>query len=73
MHTAKAYISRLLYNKFFWQLLLATFMLGMAFFFIKHEHVELFQIREQLLESNPWYVALGILLTGVYIYFQAQM
>jgi phosphatidylglycerol lysyltransferase len=73
MQKAKTYLSKLLYNKFFWQLILAAFMLGMAAFFIQHEHVELFQIREQLAESNGWYVSLGILLTGVYIYFQGLM
>ncbi len=51
----------------------AVFIIGMAVFFIRHEHVELLDIREQLAGSNPWYVALGIGLTGIYLLAQAQL
>ncbi|TAL66628.1 MAG: lysylphosphatidylglycerol synthetase family protein [Bacteroidetes bacterium] len=73
MDKAKSFISKLLYNKFFWQLIFATFLIGMAIFFIRHENLELYKIREQLSGSNSWYVALGILLTCVYLIFQALM
>jgi len=73
MHKATIFVSKLLYNKFFWQLILAAFMIAMAAFFINHEHLELLQIRKQLSHSNGWFVALGVLLTGVYIIFQGQM
>lgn len=73
MLKAKVFISTLLYNKFFWQLILAVFMLGMAVFFVRNEHIELIKIQDQLATSNPLYVGIGILLTGVYILLQGQM
>ena len=73
MHKATIFVSKLLYNKFFWQLILAAFMIAMAAFFINHEHLELLQIRKQLSRSNGWYVTLGVLLTGLYILLQGQM
>ncbi|WP_316807717.1 phosphatidylglycerol lysyltransferase domain-containing protein [Pedobacter agri] len=73
MHKAKSFLSNLVYNKFFWQFFLAVFMLGMAVFFIRAQHVEVVQISEQLQTSIPLYIVLGILLTGVYIVAQGQM
>ena len=73
MDKSKSFISKLLYNKFLWQLIFASFLIGMAIFFIRHENLELSGIREQLSNSNPWYIGLGILLTGIYIVFQGQM
>lgn len=73
MDKAKSFISKLLYNKFLWQLIFASFLIGMAVFFIRHENIELFRIRDQLSSSIPLYVAFGILLTCVYIIFQALM
>jgi phosphatidylglycerol lysyltransferase len=73
MNSAKAFISRLLYNKFLWQLIFSVFLIGTAIFFIRHENLEIAQIVNQLGSSNPWFVALGILLTIIYILFQAEM
>jgi len=73
MDKSKSFISKLLYNKFLWQLIFSTFLIGMAVFFIRHENIELVRIKEELSGSNPWYVTLGILLTIVYIIFQGQM
>jgi phosphatidylglycerol lysyltransferase len=73
LHKATGFLSRLIYHKFFWQLILAAFMIGMAVFFVRNEHVELFQIKEKLSESNPTYVAFGVLLTLLYIFLQGQM
>ncbi len=73
MNKAKSFISKLLYNKFLWQIIFASFLIGMAIFFIRHENLELSRIKEQLSASNPWYVSLGIILTCVYIILQAQM
>jgi len=73
MDKAKSFISKLLYNKFLWQLIFSLFLLGMAIFFIRHENLELSQIKDQLSGSNPWYVSLGIMLTCIYIIFQAKM
>ncbi|MCE5344983.1 MAG: phosphatidylglycerol lysyltransferase domain-containing protein [Bacteroidales bacterium] len=73
MNQAKSFISKLLYNKFTWQLIFSTFLIGMALFFIRHENIELSGIKDQLASSNPWFVALGIFVTCVYIVFQAQM
>jgi phosphatidylglycerol lysyltransferase len=73
MEKSKSFISKLLYNKFLWQLIFSSFLIGMAVFFIRHENLELVRIREELSGSNPWYVALGILLTIVYIVFQSEM
>lgn len=73
MHKAKSFLSSLVYNKFFWQFFLAVFMLGMAIFFIRAQHVEVVQIKQQLDTAVPIYVILGILLTGAYIAAQGQM
>ncbi|HNW57007.1 MAG TPA: lysylphosphatidylglycerol synthase domain-containing protein, partial [Bacteroidales bacterium] len=73
MNQAKSFISKLLYNKFTWQLIFSTFLIGMAVFFIRHENLELSKIKDQLAASNPVYVALGIFVTCVYIIFQGQM
>ena len=73
MNSAKSFISKLLYNKFFWQLIFSAFLIGTAVFFIQHENLEMSRIIDQLSLSNPWYVLAGIILTVVYIVFQAQM
>jgi len=66
-------ISRLLYNKLFLQLILAIFMIGIAIFFISHEHLEVVKIRQQLANCNPWWVLTGISLTAIYLLFQGLM
>ncbi len=73
MDKAKNRISKLFFNKFFLQLIMALFMIGMAVFFIRHEHLELLKIREQLGQSNFWYIALGVALTVIYLLLQALM
>jgi len=73
MDKAKSFISKLLYNKFLWQIVFASFLIGMAVFFIRHENLEISRIGDQLSSSNTWYVLLGILLTCVYIFFQARL
>jgi phosphatidylglycerol lysyltransferase len=54
-------------NKFFLQMILAVFMVGMAVFFLSHEQVEILKIRSQLASCNPWYVLLGLSLTLGYV------
>ncbi|WEK17454.1 MAG: phosphatidylglycerol lysyltransferase domain-containing protein [Candidatus Pedobacter colombiensis] len=73
MNKAKLYISKLVYNKFFWQLFVAIFMIAMAIFFIRQEHIEVIKIKEELSRSHPFYIFLGIVLTGVYIAAQGVM
>ncbi len=73
MHKATEYISKLIYNKFFWQFFVAIFMLGMAVFFIRQEHLEVIKIKEQLASCDPVYILTGLLLTVVYVLAQAQM
>ncbi|MCX2585762.1 phosphatidylglycerol lysyltransferase domain-containing protein [Pedobacter sp. MR22-3] len=73
MYKAKSFLSRLVYNKFFWQFFLAIFMLGTAIFFIRAQHVEVLQIRAQLNTAVPVYIAIGILLTILYVVAQGQM
>jgi len=73
MTKPKKLISRLLYNKQFLQLILATFMIGIAIFFISHEHLEVVKIRQQLASCNPWWVFSGIVLTAAYLLFQGFM
>ena len=73
MDKAKSFVSKLLYNKFIWQLVFSTFLIGMAVFFVRHENLEVSHIKDQLSGSNPWYVTLGILMTCIYIIFQGQM
>ena len=48
-------------------MILAIFMVGMAVFFLSHEHVEILKIRQQLVNTNPWWVGLGLLFTLFYI------
>ncbi len=73
MYRAKYFLSKLIYNKFFWQFFLAIFMLGMAVFFIREQHVEVVQIKDQLATSITEYIVLGILLTIAYVFAQGQM
>jgi len=60
-------------NKFFWQLILAVLMIGLAIFFISHEHLEVLKIRDELMQSNPWYILLGISLTILYLFLMGLM
>lgn len=73
MIRAKNFISELFYKRFFWQAILAIFMLGTAIFFIKDQHIEVFQIKEQLANATLNYVFLGLFITVVYILAQGQM
>jgi phosphatidylglycerol lysyltransferase len=73
MDKSKSFISKLLYNKFLWQLIFSIFLIGMAVFFIRHENLELIKIKEHLSNSNPLIVALGIFMTCIYIILQGQM
>ncbi len=73
MQKAKNFLSRLFYNKFFWQLIIAVLMLGSAIFFINNNHLEVYKIRNLLEESNWGYVLLGIAVTGFYIILQGLM
>ena len=73
MNKAKNFLSKLIYNKFLWQFFLAIFMLLMAIFFIRQQHLEFAQIRQQLNNSNGTYILLGIILTIIYVLAQAKM
>ena len=48
-------------------------MIGLAVFFIIHERLEVLKIGEQLLQSNIWYILLGIIMTGAFLLLQAKM
>jgi phosphatidylglycerol lysyltransferase len=73
MQHVTRFFSKLIYNKFFWQFFVAAFMIAMAIFFFKEQHIELIRIEEQLHSSNPVYIIAGILLTLVYVLAQGQM
>jgi phosphatidylglycerol lysyltransferase len=73
MNKAKDFISKLLYNKFFWQLIFSVFLIGTSVFFIRHENVELTRIIYQLKLCNIWYILTGLALTGIYVILQGQM
>jgi phosphatidylglycerol lysyltransferase len=73
MNKASSFISKLLYNKFLWQLIFSAFLIGTAIFFIRHENLELYRIKDQLKASNSYYVMAGILITCIYIIFQGEM
>ena len=73
MQKAIDFIGSFFRNRFFGQLILAAFMIGMAAFFISHEHIEILKIREQLAESNALYVILGIAVTILYLFLQGMM
>jgi len=66
-------IKKILRSTFLWQFLLAAVMLAMAGLFIRSQHVELRQIREQFLGIYPIYLLLGGLLTAFYIFLQGEM
>jgi len=66
-------IKKILRSTFLWQFLLAAVMLAMAGLFIRSQHVELRQIREQFLGIYPIYLLLGGLLTALYIFLQGEM
>ena len=66
-------LPKLFYNRFFWQLILAVFMISMAIFFIHNQHVELIEIKNRFSELNLFYVLVGALLTIVYILLQGTM
>jgi phosphatidylglycerol lysyltransferase len=60
-------------NKSFWQITLAVLMLLMTIFFVKNEQLELAQITDTLKQIDSFYVLLGILVTGIYIFFQGLL
>jgi phosphatidylglycerol lysyltransferase len=63
----------MLRKKTFWQVTLALLMLLLCVFFIKNEHLEFLKIRDTLIGANLYFVALGVLVTGIYIFLQAYM
>ncbi|WP_347157107.1 phosphatidylglycerol lysyltransferase domain-containing protein [Pontibacter chitinilyticus] len=69
----RARLTTVFQNKAFWQLILAAFMLGMAVFFIRQEHLELLQIRQELHHTHISYVVLGLLLSVAYVFTQGLM
>ena len=73
MQKAQHFLSKLIYGKFFRQFFPAIFLLLTAVFFIRQQHLEFFEIKKQLASSVPQYVALGVLLTILYILAQGQM
>jgi phosphatidylglycerol lysyltransferase len=73
MHKATKFFSKLIYNKFFWQFFVTAFMLAMAIFFFREQRIELFRIKDELGKSDPFYIILGIIITGIYVLAQAQM
>ena len=60
-------------HKGVWQVALAVLMLVMSIYFIKNEHLELVEIKNTLEDINSFYLLLGILVTGFYIFLQAIM
>lgn len=66
-------IPPLFHKQFFWQLILSLFMIGMAIFFIKNEHLELIDIKNKFKELNLFFVFLGGLVTLLYIFLQGLM
>ncbi|WP_242917208.1 phosphatidylglycerol lysyltransferase domain-containing protein [Pontibacter liquoris] len=68
-----AFFPRLLHNLFFWQALLALFMLVMAVYFLQHQQLELVAITRQLRQAKVFYLVLGALLTAVHILLQGEV
>ncbi|HEY4650455.1 MAG TPA: phosphatidylglycerol lysyltransferase domain-containing protein, partial [Pontibacter sp.] len=66
-------LPRLLHNLYFWQGLLALFMVAMAVYFMQHQQIELMSIRHQLREAKVFYLLLGALLTCGHILLQGEM
>lgn len=66
-------IPSLFQKQFFWQLILSLFMIGMALFFIKNEHLELIDIKNKFNSLNLFFVFLAGLFTILYILLQGLM
>ena len=73
MNKANNFLSKLIYNKFLWQFFLAIFMLLMAIYFIRQQHLEVVNINRQLKNANGLYILIGIILTIIYLLAQAKM
>lgn len=73
MYKAKAFLSKILFNNIFWQLIFSVFTIGLVIFFIRHEHLELLSIKNQLAKSNIYYLSIGVVFTLLYIVFQAML
>lgn len=73
MNKTKLHIPPLFHKQFFWQLILSLFMIGMAIFFVKNEHLELIDIKNKFSELNLFFVFLGALVTLLYIFLQGLM
>lgn len=66
-------LPRLLHNLYFWQGLLALFMVVMAVYFMQHQQIELVSIGHQLGAAKLLYLLLGALLTVCHILLQGEM
>lgn len=73
MNKIRHQIPPLFHKQVFWQLILSLFMIGMAVFFIKNEHLELIDIKNKFKELNLFFVFLGGLVTLLYIFLQGLM
>lgn len=55
------------------QIALAVLMLVMSIYFVKNEHLELVEIKQTLRNLHPFYLAFGLIITCIYLLFQAFM
>lgn len=66
-------ILRFKFNKSIIRFILTTLFVGLAIWFFRHEKVELTQIEDTLRHADLRWVLAGLMVTLIYIMFQAQM
>lgn len=58
---------------YYFKEILAFLFILLGIYFLRQQRDELFQVRETIAQSNPFWLLLGIILVGVYIFLQAMM
>lgn len=53
--------------------IIAFLFILLAIYFIRHEHREIKEVKDILLQSNPLFVGVGLVVTGIYILLQSGM
>jgi phosphatidylglycerol lysyltransferase len=66
-------VPQILRKNYFWQSVLGFMFLVLIVYFIRNESVELGKIRPILSGANIYYIIAGILISFLYIFFQAYL
>ncbi len=60
-------------NPYFWKIALAFLFIAFFIYFVKNEHLELFNIKDELIKARPLLIIAGILITILYIVMQGLL